>query len=390
MRDTRRFALIPLSPFHVGTGHTIAPEEYLHDGDTLIRINLPALMQNLTPEDRGKVEEALDKNDLKYARSIIQARARDARFHLYRIPVGLSSRNDLTNLFHNPDRPRSGEVHLLPRNPYSGAPCIPGSSIKGAIRTAMLNHALNHQSSARSEEIRSQVLDSYERNAPSHRSPALLESLAFERRISETEWDPLRALALSDVSFESADARIDRVFVRYRSGDEQQASGIQMHYERIRSQADGGVSTPGTVSITIDTDALKALPMLPKYGGRKLWPMLPEGTDPWVYLQFACNTFYHRRLSVEWTEFVYLQSQATGGPHWLPASMEGIILLRIGRFSHFDSLSVDELRRGWNVQKRMPIEGLGATRTLCELADGRRKAPMGWVLLKPLPTGATA
>lgn len=389
MRDTRRFALIPLSPFHVGTGHTIAPEEYLHDGDALIRVNLPALMRNLTPEDRGKVEAALDQNDLKCARSIIQARARDPRFHLYRIPVGPASQYDLKNLFHDPDRPRTGEVHLLPRNPYSGAPCIPGTSIKGAIRTAMLNHAVNHQRPARSEEIRSQVLDSYNGDAPSRNSPALLESVAFERQQSETEWDPLRALALSDVSFETADARIDRVFVRYRSGDDQQASGIQMHYERLRSQADGGVSTPGTVSITIDTDALNALPKVTKYGGRKLWPMLPEGMDPWVYLQTACNTFYHHRLSVEWTEFTFLQSQAMHGPHWLPESMEGIILLRIGRFSHFDSLSVDELRRGWNVQKRMPIQGLGATRTLCKLADGKRVAPMGWVLLKPLPSGAT-
>lgn len=380
MRDTRRFALVPLSPVHIGTGHAIAPEQYLQDGDSLVRVNLPVLLRSLASEDRTKLETALDAGDLRFARSIVQARARDPRFHLYRVEVGRSSRDDLANLFDNPDRPRRGEVHLLPRNPYSGFPYLPGSSVKGAIRTALLNHAVHYQSPAKKNKITSQVLASYERDSPGRSSPALLEELAFDRRTSDTEWDPLRALAISDVPFEAADARIDRVRVRYRSGDEQQASSIQMHFERIRSQADGGEPAQGIVSVTIDTDALRRIE---RVKGRKLWPMLPDKTDPWSLVQHACNTFYYGRFSAEYGQFPFLQTQATGGPHWLPASMEGITLLRIGRFSHFDSLSVDELRRGYNVQNRMPIHGLGATRTLCELADGRRMAPMGWVLLRP-------
>jgi CRISPR-associated protein Csm5 len=158
-----------------------------------------------------------------------------------------------------------------------------------------------------------------------------------------------------------------------------------MHYERLRCQADGGFGTPGTVAITIDVDAIRTLPQMKS---RKLWPMLRDGDDPWAYLQLACNTFYGGRFQAEWSDFAFLRSQAQGGPHWGISSWDGVWLLRVGRFSHFDSLSVDELRRGWNAQKRMVLEGLGATRTLCQLADGRRMAPMGWVLLKPLAKSA--
>lgn len=255
------------------------------------------------------------------------------------------------------------------------------------MRTALLNHAVHYGDPARKRRISEEVVSTYNPvtgQPDSRESPRLLEEMAFERRSSETEWDPLRALAISDVPFEADDARLDRVFVKYRSGDEQQASGIQMHFERLRCQADGGIGTPGTVAITIDVDAIRALP---KMKNRRLWAMLRDGEDPWVYLQAACNTFYGGRFQAEWTDFAFLRSQSQGGPHWGISSWEGIILLRIGRFSHFDSLSVDELRRGWNAQKRMVIEGLGATRTLCELADGRRMAPMGWVLLRPVARG---
>lgn len=68
------------------------------------------------------------------------------------------------------------------------------------------------------------------------------------------------------------------------------------------------------------------------------------------------------------------------------------LLLRVGRFSHFESLSVDTFRRGWNVRARREISE-GATRNLASihrkvrgpdgsLADGELRLPFGWILLK--------
>ncbi|MCZ2153001.1 MAG: type III-A CRISPR-associated RAMP protein Csm5 [Bryobacterales bacterium] len=388
MRDTREFLMYPLSPVHVGTGVTIAPEEYIQDGDYLIRVNLSSVLSSLSSADRTRLEEALDRGDLKAARSMIQARARDGRYHRYRIQIGGSSRNELSNLFHDPERPRTGEIHLLPRNPYNGLPYLPGSSIKGAMRTALVNHAVNHGGEERTAQIRQTVLATFDRSTQqpnAKRSGTVLEEEAFERKSSETEWDPLRALSVSDAFFEKDSTRLDRVAVRYRDGDESRARGIQMHYERLRCQADGGEPQPARIRISIDTEMIHEVTRRMK---RPLWPMLSGNIDPWDYLFTACNTFYAGRFGAEWNGFPFVHSQANGGPNWGLKSWGNVVLLRVGRFSHFDSLSVDGLRRGWNAQRKTVITDLGATRTVCELADGRRWAPMGWIKLQPVEAGA--
>jgi CRISPR-associated protein Csm5 len=69
-------------------------------------------------------------------------------------------------------------------------------------------------------------------------------------------------------------------------------------------------------------------------------------------------------------------------PYWEnPELKRKRVLLRIGHFSHFESLSVDTLREGWNIQARRPITGMGATRTRCVMENGKPPMPFGWILL---------
>jgi CRISPR-associated protein Csm5 len=67
-------------------------------------------------------------------------------------------------------------------------------------------------------------------------------------------------------------------------------------------------------------------------------------------------------------------------PYWHSPQRKRL-LLRIGRFSHFESLSVDELRQGWNVQASRPITGMGATRIRCAMENDKPAMPFGWLLL---------
>ena len=61
------------------------------------------------------------------------------------------------------------------------------------------------------------------------------------------------------------------------------------------------------------------------------------------------------------------------------------LLLRVGRFCQFESLSVDGLRQGWNIQKKQWINE-GSSRTLCRARaenEGRSMpVPFGWLLLE--------
>jgi CRISPR-associated protein Csm5 len=67
-------------------------------------------------------------------------------------------------------------------------------------------------------------------------------------------------------------------------------------------------------------------------------------------------------------------------PYWCTDQRKRV-LLRVGRYSHFESLSVDELRQGYNIQARMAISGMGATRTRCVMENGKPPMPFGWLLL---------
>lgn len=376
MMETRSFSLTVLSPVHVGCGETISPEDYIHVDDKLVRVNLTEILRHLSSGDRDRVERALDIGDLRAVRATVARYAEDKRFHRYSVDIGKSSQEDLRDLFNDPNRPRKGEVTLLPRNPYDNHPYIPGSSIKGALRTAILNHVVNNRGEAEQARIHQHIKGYYTNEMPERHAASELENFAFSRQQNEMEWDPFRAVSIADVRLHPSTTRIDRAEVRYKDDKNQQTRGIQMHYERFRSYADGNNPAHAQLEITMNTSAMEGT------GGRRLWSFLPEGTDCWHYLLNACNTFYVGRLKAELSTFHNLKSRSQISPTWLRAP-KGSVLLRVGRFSHFDSLSVDYLRRGFNVQKNLPILGLGATRTLCHLANDTAPAPFGWVALRP-------
>ena len=61
------------------------------------------------------------------------------------------------------------------------------------------------------------------------------------------------------------------------------------------------------------------------------------------------------------------------------------MLLRMGRFCQFESLSVDELRRGYRLQAKQredrTIADMSSTRNLCDMGQGKSGMPFGWLLL---------
>jgi CRISPR-associated protein Csm5 len=120
----------------------------------------------------------------------------------------------------------------------------------------------------------------------------------------------------------------------------------------------------------------------------------------------ACNRFYWGRMVAEGNRF---DERASDGASWKsiektfplgqledgrvlsinpsvsfwndPEYLNRRMLLRVGHFSHFESLSVDELRRGWNARKKEPITDMGSTRTRCVMEKGKDAMPFGWLML---------
>ncbi len=353
--EERVFRVTPLTPVHIGAGETYGPEEYrIEAGGGLVRLNVAAILESWRPERRREFERRIEANDLTGARQMVHESSRGRpEFELYRTALGRAAERELKKAA-DPTR-RRGEIHALCRNAVTGQPVLPGSSIKGAMRTAIVNACAAHN-----EAVQGRVREELAR----YRGTAwqTLEEGALRYKRARTESDPLSYLRVCDGVFPAECVQVDRVVVRTRQ-EREVGRGIQMHFERLLARSDSPQAPSCRIGIALAAERMRH----------------PDATArlrlSWDFLIGACEAFYRRRRQEELEQFGWLD----GGP--LPPSPPGGLLWRVGRFCHFESLSVDGLRSGWNVQRRRPIVGMGASRSVIE--SGGRFLPFGWLLLEP-------
>ncbi len=384
-----RFRATPLTPIHVGDGTTLAPENYLIEGDHLIQFNRAATLRDMKPETRRQLEERLDRNDFQAAQEILR-KSVQPRHHRCRIQIGAESKADLLKAVGNPLDPvvRQRTVQGFVRNPLTGQPYLPGSSIKGAIRTAVVNHyTQKHLPSLK------QVVSPLLENSSQRRNAwKVLETEALNFEFRQLQEDPFRLLKVADAELPAHRTRVDKVWPVKRDGTED-TKGIQMHFERLLSRGDGIEDGGFTVELELDEQAAGDARV-------KVGRHLDVET-----VQEACNAFYWKRMNAELDRFfpkddpqkkiVYNKVKiglAVRNPEgklvlW-PPPWKNRLLLRVGRFSHFEALSVEHLRQGWNAQKKQPFKPgeEGSSRTLCRCrptTEGKSMAlPFGWLLLE--------
>lgn len=381
---TQAFRFIPLSPVHIGSGQLLEAEDYiLHDGH-LVAFDTGAIIRSLSAAEREQLERLLEQ-DLSRGLDFLRGRFRQdlqrnggrSAWELYRVRLGESSRQELQSLVENPQR--RGEVYTLIRNPYTKDVIIPGSAIKGAIRTAVLNLLIHRpENQGVLNQLKGRVnqadrLQPKEREKQLHKVYWDLQELTLGVKQKASELDPFRFLRVSDATWPAEYVQIDRAILKSISKATRDTEGIQLHVERLLSQADGVDLPDCRVVITIDRDTPS---------DDRVRPLIRTPLD-WGTVEEACNDFYVRRFNAEQKKFH--EVFGTAGPEcpWWPQFESGDILLRVGRFSHFDSLSVDDLRSGWNAQRHRPIRDMGTSRTVCQL-PGQVFAPFGWVVLRPI------
>lgn len=384
---TYRFKAYALTPVHVGCGREIDPTEFVLSEDKLLKINLAALVNDLPPAERDRFTGFLDRANLKETQNFLRHQVRDSRHVAGHVEVGEAFRKEYAAKSSNPNN--QFRVEMMPRNPHTGEPMLPGSSIKGAIRTAVINHFANVDptTSAQTQRVR---------NIEIKKRGQALEEAALGRQHRDTQRDVFRLVHVEDVTLTHGSTRIDRAAnINPNKGG---AENIQMWVERMKSQADVGSAPAPTfdVKVRIDKRAMND-PMVRSLLGRTL--------DIDLIIE-ACNKFYWGRMTAEGDKF---DGRSQQGPSWRAihglfpkARFEdgGIVtldpsskfwhnqelkrkrmLLRIGRFSHFESLSVDNLRQGYNMQATRPINGMGSTRTRCVMENFLTPLPFGWIIM---------
>ncbi|MEJ5370189.1 MAG: type III-A CRISPR-associated RAMP protein Csm5 [Bryobacteraceae bacterium] len=363
-----RFTAVPLSPVHIGTGEPVGPEEYyLEDagaGKVLVRFSPTAVLGAAGEAERARVDKLLEGGKADEAVQALRGLARKIpEGVLYRCALGGPAAKFLQGWLTDPGRSR-GEVRPMPHNPYDGRVVIPGSALKGALRTGVVSSLAN---TADRKAWREEFLERIEATGHERELSRLAGELEKEliRADGEMESDPFRFLKVEDASLAGKEVlRIDEARVVYADEDLRKP-GPPMFVERLVSRADGGEAGFQVTVRIANPHEISAAARRNKFA----W------TADLQWILRAANSFFRHRYQAEAHRFPALYS-ALPAPGKLP---EGF-LLRVGRYSHFESLSVEGLRKGFNRQKRTWIRE-GSTRTVCELAGGKR-APFGWILLR--------
>ncbi len=379
---TYHFKAQALTPIHVGSGCEIDPTEFLIKGEKLVQFNVSRIIEDLSPEEKYRFVSFIDRADLKEIQNFLRHHMDVNRHGLSSVDAAYDFRTEYETKASNPNN--QFKVDMMPRNPHTGQVFIPGSSIKGAIRTAIVNWFANEK-----PETRPNVYDGVAREHNAGKKGTVLEERALNCSKRDTHKDIFRLLHVRDAVLPAQSTRIDRAV---NSG----AKGIQMWVERLKSMADFVTTPEFTVSIRLDRAAMK-LPEVKNTMGR----VLSINT-----ILEACNRFYWGRMIAEGDRF---DDRKTQGLSWQtiektfpqgrlengdvvtinpsvsfwndPELVSRRMLLRIGHFSHFESLSVNELREGYNVKKKTPIIDMGSTRTRCKMEKGKFPMPFGWLML---------
>jgi CRISPR-associated protein Csm5 len=181
-----RYNLHFITPVHVGSGLRLGKMDYVLKGNRVIVMNLQRLA-SLPGIDPEELSDAIDMRNFEIGAYLRGKDIDPIRAASYSIPC---------------NRPPQGEI-LCSLKDGLGNPYIPGSSLKGALRTAILWERIKRDSSLM-DEARLKVISAIER-AGSRNARAWaaqpLERLFLGRdpiKGNHPNYDHLRALKVSD------------------------------------------------------------------------------------------------------------------------------------------------------------------------------------------------
>ncbi|MCX7212754.1 MAG: RAMP superfamily CRISPR-associated protein [Burkholderiales bacterium] len=375
--------LTTLTPVHIGMGQDFDPTGYVIDDGLLYHFD-PAAM-SLDEGDRRALLACtkqpgadailaiqrffLERKELCKAASRIVVPVAYGVAVQYRECVGGVKQRRFSNTDIN-----QLVVERTVHHPYTGVPYLPGTSVKGSIRTAWLDKVNSGHS----------LLDSEQRLKERQQSPAM------ERRLLDNghfKTDPFRLLSISDASGPDVASQVyfstnHKKRPVMRDGNELPAQGPVARRECIAPAQYGSLS----LSVAIDS-------LLGRFE-RGDTPTPQARLGSWSAVANACNAFYLPRLR---SELALLASRSFSTPSWIesvqnllkdlePALTAGTaVILRLGRHSGAESVTLDGVRSIRIMKGRGQPAETGRESTTVWLAaaaaDSRSDMlPFGWVV----------
>ncbi|HOK67471.1 MAG TPA: type III-A CRISPR-associated RAMP protein Csm5 [Anaerohalosphaeraceae bacterium] len=346
-----KMTLTILSPVHIGSGQDIDPTEYVVKNGVFYRIDLARFLSEMPPSLRAEFDRRVSDPNPFVIRDFIRNHVDPEKYACFKADAP-AFESEYKNSLSNPNRQL--EVSLFTRTPVTWRAYIPGSSIKGAIRTAVISEL------AKSKK------------------PSKIDPKYFEKDVlgyGDARQDPFRCVKISDAMLPDSPTFIDKTEIfKLKKTSGADPSKIQMFYEQCFSMLDGeDIRAEGTLDID------DQLPKKSIYDNRekKEIPAVSMKLDAYTILK-ACRAFYQPKMQQEHDKFYRsspeLEQNSQKLLELLNKCNDSEFPLRIGRFSHVECTTVDEFREPYNSR------GFGNSRTL---SGGTM--PMGWVKVRLEP-----
>lgn len=343
-----------LSPVHIGSGERLSPLEYqIFDEQSgryfVYTIDFDGWINSLTPDEAKAAASKFSLSNQtqiwEYLRNTIdrnvfmKTKSRTNEEILQKYKVRLKGTNKSEN-----------ELAPALRNACTSAIIIPGSSIKGAIRTAIIDYHDNGR-----------LIQAYLTGANDREKSRNYET-ELKHLFGDIKENAFKQLKVSDFELLPGESEFVQAVQYARKTPEERLMNPVCEAAPIWAKPKYGKIYLG--SFTDHEQAKKPL-------------------KDWTFenLCKVCNQFYLKRFNAEYEKFYKL-------PHFVQTrnfidgirnkvQTENALLLRIGHYSHVECVTVEnaapKTRPNHKTKKPMPF---GTTRTL---ADG--KYPFGWVLL---------
>lgn len=406
--DAYRLLITPLSPIHIGTGESYEPTNYVIEDGTLYEFDTGAVVDALADSDRKELLAITSRRPDTGMIKAVQKYFHDRRATLqpwavHRIPVLDGVARMYANRVGETANLETGGRQVINRleidrtacNPVNRQPVLFGSSIKGAIRTALLD-GVNSGAALQSVEDR-------RTGKPRNENNLELQQRLFKYQAGKFELDPMRLVQLSDAAWRGeAELPTAQVFLAVNRKKALVTDGTG---KLRQSQAE----TKQLYQILECVPPLRYRSFAGQLNVQSVAEIRSPSKLPNVDLQFdiarvgkGCNAFYRPILE---SEIRLLRERGYVSEGWVksvetilrdPRLAEGsVFLLRVGRHSGAESVTLRGVRDIKIMLDRDPETGRqrstseSESRTVWLAASERDQKtallPFGWLLVEVAP-----
>lgn len=387
-KERYKLTIEPITAVHIGTGEKLTPLDYKLTNDIenikfpkpkYVKFSSDKILQKLIEENNqielAKFEKASSASNMKELQTFFQRNCQkisDIDYVCDSITNGfLKSYN--SNINKDPYE-NAAMVLQLYRPEGLKTPVIPGSSLKGSIRTAVLNLKMHNLSDKSYDELYNNF-SNQKRNGK------------YERRIQEfllkdnssinfdAKTDPFRCIQITDAAFSARNSQLIGQLKNIslnKFDSEIKAIDMQIQAEFLTGLLSNNTPISSEISLSIDTDLQST--HTPKFSTEII--TMQEIID-------SCNYFFWREFEKEYINFykpcVDSVDKITNLAEILKSIKEtpNTFMIRVGRWSQVEFVTFeDNFREPKTPKIKGKQMGYGGTRTVLDYNG--QYLPIGW------------